>query len=95
VQIETGIDQRLRLTADGFDQRRRAVAKAVGATGLGKVEVRAVVAVPQPRTLTPDEHLLRPFDAGHQALGAQIFAVVSLDWPRKRGHQDSASGAAN
>ena len=46
VQIEARIDQRLGLIGDSFDQRRGAVAKAIGAAGLGKVEVRAVVVVP-------------------------------------------------
>src|SRR5690242_2135590 len=66
VQIEARIDQSLGLAGDGLDQRRRAVAEAVGATGLGKVQVGAIIAVPQPGALAANEYLLRALDAGHE-----------------------------
>ncbi|MNF74368.1 hypothetical protein D3C84_563980 [compost metagenome] len=75
MQGGTGIDQGLRLCRDGIDQHLWTVAEAIGTAALGKVQIRAIIAVPQPRTLAADKYLLRPLDTGHQALTGEV--VVS------------------
>ncbi|MNV38001.1 hypothetical protein D3C71_1295370 [compost metagenome] len=48
MQAKTRVDQRLSLGCDCIDQYRRAMTEAVGPAALGKIQVRTVIAVPQP-----------------------------------------------
>lgn len=73
-QPRARVDQRLRLGRHRLDQCRGAMAEAVGASALGKVQVGAVGAVPQPGTLAADENLRGSLNTRHQALTGQVVA---------------------
>ena len=75
VKPRAGVDQRLRLGGQRRDQGRWAVAQAVGGRALGEVQVGAVFVVPEPGTLPPYKHRLRPLHAGHQALAAALVSA--------------------
>ena len=74
MQAHAGVDQRVGLFAQGFDQHPRAVSEAVGAIALAEVQIGAVVTVPQPGTLATHEDMLRPRHRGHQGFAGGIIA---------------------
>src|SRR5471030_371500 len=49
--------------------------QAVGPTTLGEIQISAIIAIPQPRTLPTHKNLLWPLDAGHQAFAGQVVTV--------------------
>ncbi|MNN70422.1 hypothetical protein D3C81_1862710 [compost metagenome] len=75
MQAETGVDQQPGLRREGIDQCRRAVSEAIGAPTLGEIQIRALIAVPQPGTLAAHKNLFRPVDTGHQALAGEVVAL--------------------
>src|SRR5471030_2472938 len=42
---------------------------------LGEIQISAIIAIPQPRTLPTHKNLLWPLDAGHQAFAGQVVTV--------------------
>ncbi len=79
MQAHAGVDQRMGLFAQGFDQHLRAVAEAVGAIALAEVQIGAVVTVPQPGTLATHKNVRRPRHGGHQGFAGRIIVLRVQD----------------